>query len=134
MAASTSTLKSLVIVSDAVTLRRIIVDCWVQVQEVTDNLACAGRVGIITADARTVAAGIGALPRPFNGGDQEWLWNRGFARKNVGAVGANYALHLHDDVRGMRKMKQGDEVVFVIEALADGVLDFQVSARVLFSV
>jgi len=65
-------------------------------------------------------------------GDQEWLWNRDYAASQ-NATGSENTLHLHDDVRGMRKFKQTDVVVFIIQNLADGPVEFQIGTRILVS-
>jgi len=132
LAASTSALLALLTSTDPGTIRRIIVDFYVKTQEATDNLKCAGRAGIIVADNVTATVGIGSLPKPLSHGDQEWLWNRDYAAIQNG-TGSENTLHLHDDVRGMRKFKQTDVVVFIIQNLADGPIEFQVGTRILVS-
>jgi len=118
------------------TLRRIIVDCFIQSQSMIDGGAWHGRVGLIIADPTVVAAGVTALPKPLADGDQEWLWNRGYAgnheSSSVTAV-SQPPLHLHDDVRGMRKVKQRDALAFVIENQTGLGIRFMITVRVLFS-
>jgi hypothetical protein len=96
----------------ASTLRRMIVDVYIQSQSQVDGGMWHGRCGIIIADQTVITAGVASLPKPETNGDQEWLWNRGFARDHeatgVTAV-ALPPLHFHDDVRGMRRMGLLDE-------------------------
>ena len=118
------------------TLRRIIVDFFIQTQSVADQTQAAGRVGLIIADPTVIAAGVAALPKPLTDGDQEWLWNRGYAlsHESSGGLVNSYApLHLHDDVRGMRKVKQRDALAFVIENQTGASVRFFISVRGLFS-
>ena len=135
LASATDRLVSLIITTDSATLRRIIVDFYVQLQVETDGTNAVGRVGIIVADKTVVAAGVAALPKPSTNADQEWLWNRGYALKNAagGAAVQGRTLHFHDDVRGMRKMKQTDELVLVIENATGGAIESHGSVRALFS-
>jgi len=114
------------------TIRRMIVDFFCVGQVSTDGAAIAGRVGIIVLDSVTFGAGVAGTPKPFGDGDQEWLWNRGYAIKNNGTF-AGMPLHLHDDVRGMRRTKQGDIITLVIQNFSDGAMDFQFGTRVLGS-
>ena len=131
--ASSDALASLITAEDPTTLRRIIVDFYVTLQDPADAIQCFGRVGIIVADATVITAGVTSMPKPFAGGDQEWLWNRGYAHFNEGVAAPVQVLHLHDDVRAMRRMKQTDSLAFVIENEAGGALRFMISVRALFS-
>ena len=128
---------SLVTLGESSTLRRIIVDYYVAHQTGVDNLRGHGRAGIIVADPTVVAAGVTAIPKPGTQGDQEWLWNRGYGLHNEVTAGQENSytpLHLHDDVRAMRRMKQNDELVFVIENFTSGSpVNFMISVRALFS-
>jgi len=129
-------LHSMVISTDSTTLRRVIVDCFISTQSPLDGINYSGRVGLIVADQTVVTAGVAAIPKPLTDGDQEWLWNRGYANfiETVDATAPGQVpLHLHDDVRGMRKMKQGDNLVFVIENIAGASIRYVISVRALFS-
>ena len=132
---NTDAIKSLVIMGASGTIRRMIVDVYLQMPAATDGTFILGRIGIIVADARTVAAGISAFPLPATNADQEWLWNRGYFRRIdvEGAVSDTHPLHLHDDVRGMRQFKQSDELVAVIENESSGTILWVPHVRVLFS-
>jgi len=102
---------------DAMTIRRIIVDFYVAPQAVLDNVRISGRVGIIVAGPREIAVGATAVPEPIANGTSEWLWNRGFAVHSELLSSQGYSdrsLHLHDDVRGMRKVKEGQSLICVI--------------------
>ena len=132
LAASTDRMSDFIQATESSTLRRLIVDFYVQLQVETDGVNALGRVGFIIADQTVVAAGVSALPKPLTNGDQEWLWNRGYAMKNAGAVEGR-TLHLHDDVRGMRKMKQTDRLVMVVENQGGGAIESVGTVRALFS-
>ena len=119
LAASTNRMSDFIETTESSTLRRIIIDFYVQLQVETDGVNALGRVGLIIADQVTVAAGASAVPKPLTNGDQEWLWNRGYALKNAGGT-TGRTLHLHDDVRGMRKMKQTDRLILVVENQGGG--------------
>ena len=114
VAAGANALSVLWTSTDPGTIRRLIVDCYIQTQSPADGVNVFGRCGIIVADNTVASAGVAALSKPLTNGDQEWLWNRGYA-KFIEGTEAFSALHLHDDVRGMRKFKQTDTLCFVIE-------------------
>jgi len=117
IASNADALIPLMTAGDSTTVRRCIVDFYLQLLTVTDGSFALGRVGIIALDARTVAAGVTACPLPTTSGDQEWLWNRGFYHRiDVNNTESHLGtLLLHDDVRGMRKLKQTDQVVCIVE-------------------
>ncbi len=134
-AASSTSFITLINIGIAQTIRRIIVDVFLQNPSEADNTAMGGRAGIIVVSPQVASVGATAMPRPNTDAERPWLWNRGFASKQqVSAAGFKYIpLHLHDDVRGMRKVKQDDVVVFVLETNAGSSVDTWCSARILFS-
>ena len=135
-AASSTSFQSLGTFERSQTIRRLIVDFYCQNPSVTDNAAMGGRVGIIVVSPQIVAAGAGSMPGPISNGEQPWLWNRGFASKQqlAGTDFVKYIpLHLHDDVRGMRKIKQNDVIVCVIETGPGSSVDSFQSVRLLLS-
>jgi len=118
------------------TFRRMIVDVFINTQSGVDGGQWHGRCGMILVDAVTAGIGVTALPKPETNGDQEWLWNRGFARDHEGTGVTAISLpplHLHDDVRGMRKGKQTDTLVFVIQNKTGLGIRFMPMVRVLIS-
>ena len=135
-AASAVSFITLINIGIAQTLRRLIVDAYFQNPSMADNTAMGGRAGIIVVAPQVVAVGATAMPRPTSDAERPWLWNRGFASKQQ-LVGTNVfkyiLLHLHDDVRGMRKVKQDDVLVFVLETNAGSSVDTWCGVRALFS-
>ena len=134
--AGSDALFALVVLGEAQTLRRCIIDFYVQNQSPADGVLFQGGVGIIAVDQVTVTAGVASLPKPITHGDQEWIWSRGFANSLEMATAAGVGaptLHLHDDVRAMRKMKQTDNLVLVVENLAGAAIRFSGYCRALFS-
>ncbi len=117
------------------TIRRMIVDVYVQLNNLVDTQAAAGRVGIIVARPATVAAGAAAVSGPITSGEVEWLWNRAYAMKSeLVTSGVDFIpLHLHDDVRGMRKYKENDHLIFVVENGPASAIDTMCSVRFLES-
>ncbi len=131
-------LVSLATVATSATLRRIIYDFHYSIQSPVDGDASNGMIGAIAVDARAVAAGIAAMPRPITGGDQEWLFTKGFAQvceTDGGGAGTSILqnAHVNGDIRTMRKMKQTDQVVMVCENVA-GDIRICLQGRILFSV
>jgi len=116
--ASNALIAPLFTADESSTVRRLIVDCFIQTQSGVDGGEWHGRVGLIIADPTVIAAGVAAMPKPLSDSDQEWMWNRAYAGSHestsITAV-SQVPLHLHDDVRGMRKIKQRDALAFVIE-------------------
>ncbi len=125
------------IFENPVTVRRIIVDFYCMTTSISDNINCSGRVGIIIVAPQVVAVGATAVPRPNTDGERPWMWNRayGLSQEADGTAGVLKAtpLHLHDDVRGMRKAKQNDRIICVIENAAGFELRAAASIRLLLS-
>jgi len=126
------------VLEDPVTVRRCIIDVFLLLSAPVDNMRSIGRVGFIAADPTVIAAGSASMPGPTTDADQEWLWNRGWSLSyEIGAAGTQQDggfLHLHDDVRGMRKLKQRDTLAFVIETQAiSTAMEWWATARVLVS-
>jgi len=115
------------------TLRRMIVDVYVQLATGATGITTAGRTGLIIARPAAVTAGAGSVSSPISNGEVEWLWNRAYALKNEGAAGNFTPLHLHDDVRGMRKYKEDEHLIFVLENGPGAVVDSFCSVRFLES-
>ncbi len=100
------------------TIRRLIVDFYAQTPSEVDSVSWSGRAGIIIVAPPVASVGSTAMPGPGTDGERPWLWNRTFAgNQEVNSTGWIKAvpLHLHDDVRGMRKFKDGDALISVIE-------------------
>ena len=136
IAASSVSFASIFIFERAMTIRRCIVDFWAQNPSVTDNAAMGGRVGLIVVAPQVVAVGATAVPRPITDRERPWLWNRAFASKQqfAGTDFVKYIpLHLHDDVRGMRKVKERDIMICVMETGAGSSVDTFQSVRFLTS-
>jgi len=122
--------------SNPLTVRRLIVDYYVSTLSIADNVEASGRVGIIVMNARAVAVGFTAMPAPITSGELPWLWNRAYAfrQDGDGSTGFNYIpLHLHDDVRGMRKVKETEHLVCVLENAVGASVKTMVSVRMLTS-
>ncbi len=135
-AASTISFQTLITFTDPGTIRRIIVDFFATTGNTNDNIAPAGRVGIILANPREVAVGATAVPAPITDGEVEWLWNRAYAlEQQLIGTDAHHMLpqHLHDDVRGMRKFKESQSLICVIENGAGALITTMASIRVLTS-
>ncbi len=135
-ASASASFQSLLTATDPVTIRRIIVDVFIALSTVGDGLVLSGRIGIILANPREIAIGATAVPLPITNGDLNWMWNRGYglAAQLAGTDGYDTrVLHLHDDVRGMRKMKETQSLICVIENAAGGTLLSMASVRVLTS-
>ena len=135
-ASGTVSFFTLTVFTDPGTIRRIIVDAFVAGATAADAVRISGRVGIILATDRVVAAGAAAVPAPITSGESDWLWNRGYAlhQEVLATEGSIYIpLHLHDDVRGMRKFKENDQLIFCLENAAGAPVDCMVTARVLLS-
>ena len=117
------------------TLRRLIVDFFAMLTSEVDGANVAGRVGLIIVAPQVVAVGATAVPRPVSDGERPWLWNRGYGFiQQVSAAGWKYIpLHLHDDVRGMRKYKENDKLICVVENGVGGSVDTMQSVRFLES-
>ncbi len=118
------------------TLRRLIVDWFVMMPSVADGANAAGRVGIIIVAPQVVAVGATAVPRPVSDGERPWLWNRGYGliQQQAGTdLLKSIPLHLHDDVRGMRKYKENDVLICVIENALGSSIDTFASVRILES-
>ncbi len=117
------------------TIRRMIVDFYCFINASADGNA-SGRVGIIIVAPQVVAVGSTAMPRPITDGERPWLWNRSFAigQQLAATEGFQYIpLHLHDDVRGMRKFKEQDVLVCVIENAVGSAINSMQSIRLLES-
>ena len=137
-AASANSFSSLGTFTRAGTLRRMIVDFWVMGSAITDGANWSGRVGLIIVSPRVASVGATAVPLPLTNGERPWLWNRGYAgiQQLIGGTveyGKYIPLHLHDDVRGMRKYKEQDVLVCVIENLAGDAISTHTGVRFLES-
>ena len=135
-AAGAVSFQALVTFERSETLRRMIVDFWAQNPSTFDGTAMGGRVGVIIVAPQVAAVGATAMPRPITDSERPWIWNRAFASKQqtVGIDFVNFTpIHLYDDVRGMRKAKQGDVLVCVIETGAGSSVDTFQSVRFLSS-
>jgi len=135
-AASATSFQDVVMFEKSVTIQRIIVDAYFQIGSVADAVAAVGRVGIIVADPQVVAVGATAMNRPTTDGDQEWLWNRAYGLRQESdgtGKGSFTPLHLHDDVRAKRRVKQNDHLVWVAQNDASGAVLISVSMRILFA-
>ena len=121
------------------TLRRMIIDFFMMIRLNDNDINAVGRAGIIVVAPQVAAVGATAVPRPNTDSERPWMWNRAYAanqlENNTGASGVDkyIALHLHDDVRGMRKFKEGDVLIFVLENAAGATIDTVCSARFLAS-
>ena len=102
---------------------------------VTDAAFASFRVGVIIVAPQVASVGATAVPRPLTDGERPWLWNRagGFIQQLVTSGFKYVALHLHDDVRGMRKYKEKDELICVVENAIGSSIDTFVSVRFLES-
>ena len=127
--------QSIVTFTDPGTIRRIIVDVFVGLASVTDGARAIGRVGMILGNPREIAVGASAVPAPITNGEDDWLWNRAYAfHQELVTSGFKYIpLSLHDDVRGMRKVKEGQSLICVVENAVGNAVDTVASARLLFS-
>ena len=134
-ASNTVTFQDLGSFENPVTVRRLIVDVYLSSQSITDNVQISGRVGLIIVAPQVASVGATAVPRPITDGERPWLWNRAYGfRQDSNATGLNYIpLHLHDDVRGMRKAKQNDHIICVIENAIGGTIASMASIRMLLS-
>ncbi len=114
------------------TLRRLIVDWYLTLATLADNVECSGRVGIIIVAPQVILAST-SVPRPISDGEERWLWNRGYAiRMDFITSGTSYIpLHLHDDVRGMRKFTENQHLICVLENAAGASVRTMTSVRFL---
>jgi len=122
--------------TDPGTIRRCIIDAYISTLSIADNVEAQGRIGLIVAPPRMVSVGASAVPAPITSGEQAWLWNRmyAFRQDGDGSTGFNYIpLHLHDDVRGMRKFKENDHLICVVENAIGASVKSVTSIRVLLS-
>ncbi len=133
-ASATVSFQSLGAFTRAGTLRRLIVDFYAFINAVADGNA-SGRVGIIIVAPQVVVVGATAVPRPITDGERPWLWNRGYAiGQKLLTSGFQYQpLHLHDDVRGMRKYKEKDEIICVVENAVGSSISTMQTVRILES-
>ncbi len=120
------------------TLRRIIIDVYMMNPNDQDGIEVSGRTGLIIVAPQVAAVGATAMPRPTSDGERPWLWNRAYAFNQEVLAGTSslikyIPLHLHDDVRGMRKYKENDHIVFVIENAVGAAVESVCSARLLES-
>jgi len=135
-AAGGTSFQTLITFERALTIRRLIVDVFCMLDSVTTTASAVGRIGIMVANPRVVSVGATAVAQPATQGEVEWMWNRAFAIriKAAGTEAIAYTpLHLHDDVRGMRKAKDNDSLILVIEAASIGAVLVSASVRCLFS-
>ena len=119
----------------AQTIRRLIVDLYHFVPTLA-AAASSGRVGVIVVAPQVVVVGAAAVPRPITDGERPWMWNRAYATNQEATTAGNTkdrVLHLHDDVRGMRKVKQDDHLIMVVENAVGSVIECVLSVRVLTS-
>ena len=117
----------------------MIVDFFMMIRLNDNDVECGGRAGIIIVAPQVASVGATAVPRPNTDSERPWMWNRAYAanqleNNTVGAGIVKYIpLHLHDDVRGMRKYKEGDVLIFVLENAVGATIDTLCSARFLAS-
>ena len=120
------------------TIRRLIVDGFLMNPNDQDGIMAAGRLGVIVVAPQVVTVGFTAMPRPITDGERPWLWNRAYATNQEVLAGTTslikyIPLHLHDDVRGMRKYKENDHLVLVLENAIGAAIECMFSARMLTS-
>ena len=115
------------------TIRRLVGDVFVFPAAVGSDIVATGMWGFIVQDERAVTAGIGSVPLPITNGDQEWLITRGFTYTSLGSGVAVEQYHAHFDSRAMRKLKQTDRLIMVIQAEVGTAVEFSVQARALCS-
>ena len=131
LASAGAALAVMSIATDPLTIRRIVLDVAVTVDGVAQETG-TGMWGCIVQDERSVTAGIASVPLPITNGDQEWLVTRGYTVQFT--ANSTYLWYrVFIDGRAMRKMKQTDRLIFVIQAEVGAPVEFMFQGRVLIS-
>ena len=117
------------------TLRRALIDFFLYVPTLSAATS-SGRAGLIIVAPQVAAVGATAVPRPITDAERPWIWNRAYATNQEATTAGNTKdrlYHAFDDVRGMRKYKTQDHLIFVLENAVGAVVETMCSVRALES-
>ncbi len=128
---------SMVSFADPSTIRRIVYDYQCIISAPADNAVGTGMFGLIVADKTAIDSGTTAIPKPFTDGDQEFLFVRGYGMQIEVLANSGGQLHSnvgHGDIRTMRKVKQRDEMIFMVENSSGTAIAIAIQGRLLVSI
>ena len=118
-AAAGGAVVGLIVVAEAVTVARCRGELVASIDGPTDGDKVLLSYGIIVVTEEQLAVGLTAIPDPFLDMDAEWIWH-GFtpltAQSVVNQAATSEVARLTIDSKVMRKMKQGQNVAFVLRA------------------